>query len=309
MICLRACCLMLAAVCLAGAAKASPPVPVTAPDAGSPVKVVASIHPISALVREVGGERVEVSTIIPPGADPHHFELTPGKARALHEAKVIMLIGGHFDDWILPHAEERETIFMAVRFNEAFTDSLIPLEDSFNPHFWLDPMFAREMTRIIAVALCTVDFENCEYYRTRAAQLIEDLHRLRITGRERLAASGFTAFVSLHPAWTYFARRYGITEVATLEVSHESEPSARHIADVIRKMTSGGVKFVVAEEFSGLGLARSVAGQTGAEVILLDPLGDENKTDRNTYADLMNHNLAVIESSAKHQEPNPKGPE
>jgi zinc transport system substrate-binding protein len=267
--------------------------------AAAPVKIVASIHPISALVREVGGDKVEVSTIIPPGADPHHFDLTPGRAKALHEAKLIMLIGGHFDEWILPDADERETIFMAVRFNEAFTDSLIPLEDSFNPHFWLDPVFAGEMTRIIAVALCTVDFDNCEYYRTRAAELIEDLVRLRITGRERLAASDFTAFVSLHPAWTYFARRYGITEVATLEISHESEPSARHIADVIRKMRSGKVRFVIAEEFSGLDLARSVAEQTGAGMILLDPLGDENKPDRDTYIDLMNHNFAVIEQSAE----------
>jgi len=307
MTCLRTWGLLLGAVCLAGAATAFTPGAAIAsqsgaaetPAAGSPVKVVASIHPISALVREVGGDKVDISTIIPPGADPHHFELTPGKARALHEAKVIMLIGGHFDEWILPHADGRETIYMVVRFNEAFTDSLIPLEGSFNPHFWLDPMFAREMTRVIAVALCTVDFDNCEYYRTRAADVIAALDRLRITGRERLAATGLEAFVALHPAWTYFARRYGLTEVATLEVSHESEPSARHIADVIRKMTSNEVKFVIAEEFSGLDLARSVAEQTGSEIILLDPLGDENTPGRKTYSDLMNHNFTVIESGVE----------
>ena len=284
---MRTLCFFLAALCTAW------------PAAAAPVKVVASIHPISALAREVGGDKVDISTIIPPGADPHSFELTPGKARAIHEAKVIMLIGGHFDEWILPQADDCETIYMVIRFNEAFTDSLIPLEGSFNPHFWLDPMFAAEMTRIIAVALCTVDSDNCEYYSARAGKLITALVELRISGRERLAASGFTAFVGLHPAWTYFARRYGIREVATLEVSHESEPSARHIADVIRRMTSDGVKFLIAEEFSGLDLARSVADGAGAEIILLDPLGDENKPDRNMYEDLMNHNFSVIERSAE----------
>jgi zinc transport system substrate-binding protein len=274
-----------------------PPAPGRAevPPAGAPLKVVASIHPISALVREVGGDFIEVSTIIPPGADPHHFELTPGKARALHEAKVIMLIGGHFDEWILPQAGEREALHMVITFSQAFTDSLIPLEDSFNPHFWLDPMFAREMARMIAVALCTADMENCEYYRARAAGVIDDLDRLRIAGRDRLAASGFEAFVSLHPAWTYFAGRFGLSEVATLEMSHESEPSARHIAGVIRKMTSDGIKFVIAEEFSGLDLAHSVAEQAGAAVILLDPLGDEDNPGRNTYAGLINHNISAIE--------------
>jgi zinc transport system substrate-binding protein len=271
----------------------------TAPAAGQPVRVAASIHPVSALTREVGGDRVKVSTIIPPGADPHHFELTPAKARALHEAKVIMLIGGHFDEWILPHAEERESVYMVISFNKAFTDSLIPLEDSFNPHFWLDPMFAREMVRMIAVALCTVDLDNCEYYRIRAEKLIADLDDLRIASRDRLAASGFETFVSLHPAWTYFARRFGLSEAATLEISHEAEPSARHVAEVISKMTSEGIDFIVAEEFSGLDLARSVAEEAGAEVILLDPLGDEEKPDRSTYAGLINRNIAVIEASTE----------
>ncbi len=300
-------CLMLAVVCLAVPAASSPsagglpPAAGSQPAAASPVKVVTSIYPISALVREVGGDRVEVSTIIPRGADPHHFELTPSKARALHEAKVIMLIGGRFDEWVLPHADEREIIYMVVRFNEAFTDSLIPLGDSFNPHFWLDPMFASEMTRIIAVALCTVDFDNCDHYRERAGTLMAGLDELRVAGRDRLAAGGFEAFVALHPAWTYFARRYGLTEVATIEVTHESEPSARHIADVIRRMSSGGVKFVVAEEFSGLDLARSVAEQAGAKIILLDPLGGEDTPGRDTYAGLIKYNLKVIESVAEHQ--------
>jgi zinc transport system substrate-binding protein len=312
---LAAVCLAGAPVCLAGSAAtpagegtadsspasgdASATADVTEPAAVPPVRVVASIHPISALTREVGGDRVEVSTIIPPGADPHHFELTPGKARALHEAEVIMLIGGHFDEWILPHAGERESVHMVITFNRAFTDSLIPLEDTFNPHFWLDPMFAREMVRMIAVALCTVDLGNCEYYMARAAEVIAELDEMRIAGRDRLAASGLKAFVSLHPAWTYFARRFGLSEVATLETSHEAEPSARHVAEVIAKMTSDGVSFVVAEEFSGLDLARSVAQEAGAKLILLDPLGDEDKPGRNTYLDLINHNIAVIETNTE----------
>ncbi len=314
-----------APVCAASPAAASPAD--ASPAGASPVKIAASIHPISALVREVGGPEVEVSTIIPPGADPHHFELTPSKARALHEARVILLIGGHFDEWILPHGEKPggrdESLYMVVRFHEAFTDSLIHLEDSFNPHFWLDPMCAREMTRIIAVALCTVDFGNCEEYRARAAELIASLGEFRAAGRYRLAASGFEAYVALHPAWTYFARRFGIREAATLETSHEAEPSARHIAEVISLMASEGIGYIVADEFSVTDLARSVAAEVGATVILLDPIGSdagpsissgpasdsgpggethtevETPAGRDTYLGLMEHNLAAIESSAR----------
>jgi zinc transport system substrate-binding protein len=263
----------------------------------SAVEAATSIFPISAIIREVGGENVKITTIVPAGSDPHHFELTPKKAKALHEADVVFVIGGSFDRWMLPAEREVDGTYLLIEFHRAFKDSLIPLGTSFNPHFWLDPCFAKEMTRIVSVALCTVDLPNCDYYRENAEAFIEKLEFLHLTSEERLRQTGFKDYVALHPAWTYFARRYGLSEHNVVEISHEAEPSAKHIAEVVNQMKRYGIRFILAEEFSNLDLVRGVASHTGARIVLLDPLGGEDRPGRDSYVSLISHNISVIEDS------------
>jgi zinc transport system substrate-binding protein len=117
----------------------------------------------------------------------------------------------------------------------------------------------------------------------------------------RLEDSGFNDFVSFHPAWSYFARRYGLSEHGTLEISHEQEPSAKHMGRVIREMLKDGVKYIVVEEFSNPDLAQSVASQTGARIITLDPLGGDDIPGRKTYAGLLDHNVHVIEQAVREE--------
>jgi zinc transport system substrate-binding protein len=265
-------------------------------DAG-PVKAVASIHPISAIVREIAGDSAVVTTIVPAGTDPHHFEPTPRTARAIYEADVIFLIGDDFDGWVLPGEGQDLEGCLVVRFYEGFTESLLTIGNSFNPHFWLDPLYARAMGDTAAEALCVVDPGNCAYYRRHAVAFGAEIDSLHASIKARLKKSGFSDFVSFHPAWSYFAARYGLDEHGTLEISHEQEPSAKHIGQVIREMLKDHVKFIVVEEFSNPDLAQSVAAQTGARIIRLDPLGGSDMPGRATYADLLNHNVSVIEQA------------
>jgi zinc transport system substrate-binding protein len=265
------------------------------------VKVAASIHPISAIVREIAGERVEVTTIVPSGSDPHHFEPTPKTARAIYEADVIFIVGGHFDRWVLPGEGKDLADCLVVRFYEGFSESLLTIGHDFNPHFWLDPLYARAMGDTAAGALCRVDPENCAHYRSRALAFGAAIDSLHAAIGARLEDSGFNDFVSFHPAWSYFARRYGLNEHGTLEISHEQEPSAKHIGLVIRDMVKSGVEFIVVEEFSNPDLAQSVASQTGARLIPLDPLGGSDIPGRTTYADLLDHNVRVIEQAVREE--------
>jgi zinc transport system substrate-binding protein len=265
--------------------------------AATPLKAVASIHPLSAIVRAVGGDSIEVTTLVPAGSDPHHYELTPRKAKDLYEADVVFLIGGGFDDWLLPgegHGLERAAI---VRFSEDFRDSLIPIGDTFNPHFWLDPMFAGSMAAITARTLCSTDRGRCSFYTARARHFSVEMDSLNKAISSRLAKAGFKAFVAYHPAWSYFARRYGLDEAGTIELSDEQEPSARHIAGIIKLMKAEGIRIIVAEQFSNTDLAKGVASRTGARIIYLDPLGGDDLPGRNTYVGLLNYDVGVIEKS------------
>jgi zinc transport system substrate-binding protein len=267
--------------------------------ADASVRVAASIFPLSAIAREIGGERVTVTTIVPSGSDPHHYELTPKKAKALFEADVVFLIGGHFDDWVMASEEDAFGDCLTIRFHEAFTESLFTVGHSFNPHFWLDPLYAKSMGKIVGGALCASDPAGCDYYWARTRAFVARVDSLDASVAIRIEASGFTGFVAFHPAWTYFAKRYGLREHGTIEISHEQEPSAKHIADLIEKMRDNEVRFILSELFSNPELAEGIAAQTGAALIVLDPLGDADIPDRSTYFKLIDYNVSVIEESMR----------
>jgi zinc transport system substrate-binding protein len=260
----------------------------------SEVDVVASIFPIATIVQEIGGNRVSVTTLVPGGTDPHHFELSPRTAKALHDADVLITIGGHFDRWV-PQASAATRSTINLELHKMFGDSLIPIKDSFNPHFWLDPLFANAMGRAVYMALCTVDLAGCSYYEARARLFASRIDSLHASAKQRLRRTGFESFVSFHPAWSYFARRYGIREAGTIEISHDQEPSARHIAGVVRTIRDEGVNYIVAEAFSNRDLADGIASQTGAAVIVLDPIGGTDRQGRDSYFGLMDYNISVIE--------------
>jgi zinc transport system substrate-binding protein len=258
------------------------------------VDVAVSIFPVASIVEEIGGDRVTVTTLVPGGMDPHHFELTPRSARALHDADIVLTIGGRFDHWI-PQASAQQRRAVHIELYELFADSLIPIKDSFNPHFWLDPLCARAIGKAVYTALCTVDLANCAYYEARTKMFASAIDSLHVSAKQRLAATGFDRFVSFHPAWSYFARRYGIREVETIEISHDQEPSARHVAGVVRKIRADGVKYIIAEAFSNRDLANGIASQTATEVIVLDPIGGPDRQGRDSYFGLIDYNISVIE--------------
>ena len=277
---------------------AGQPVTTVAPVTGPPVKVAATIFPITSIVRTIGGERVEVTNIVPSGADPHHFEITPTLARSIHEADLVFLIGGPFDQWVLAGHPSQAKWPLLIELHKIFADSLIPLEQTFNPHFWLDPLLAKSMGMVISMALCTVDLANCNYYQARTEVFCSGLDSLHAAARESLASSGFKDFVSFHPAWTYFARRFGLNEIAVIELGHEQEPSPKRIARIIEEMKQGQVDFIIVEEFSNPVLAEAVAAETGAEIIVLDPLGSDYEPGRDSYFGLIDYNTAQIVKNA-----------
>lgn len=261
------------------------------------VKVVTSIHPVSAIVRQIGGPLVDVTTLVPAGSDPHHFELTPRKAKAIYEADAVFLVGGHFDEWVLPGGGRSLDRLPIIRFHEEFTESLLAMGSTFNPHFWLDPLYAARMGDVVTSTLCSVDTVNCSLYTTRAERFHAEIDSLNASISTRLAEAGFKHFIAFHPAWSYFARRYGLREHGTLEISHEHEPSAKHIGEIVRHMIAEDIRTIVVEEFSNADLAEGVARQTGAQIIYLDPLGAEDTPGRDTYGGILNYNMSVIEES------------
>ena len=262
-----------------------------------PHRIAASVYPIAMLVEEVGGDKVTVTTIIPPGVDPHHFEISPSSMKAVYESDAVFLVGADFDSYII--GEEPLGAQIRVEFCESLSDSLIELGHTFNPHFWLDPVLAGKMGECIGRTLIAIDYDNHSYYEKRIARFAARMDSLNADVKERLAASGFKTFVSFHPAWTYFARRYGLTEVGVVEKYPEHEPSAKWVAGLIREIQRRDVEILIVERASDPGVVRSLAKDTGLEVLALDPIGDPNAPGRGDYFALIGHNVDLIERATK----------
>ena len=261
-----------------------------------PIEVAASIYPITMLTREIGGDRIVISTVIPPGADPHHFEITPSSARSVYDADVVFMIGADFDSWIL--SPEPTNSQMRVELYKALSDSLIELGDTFNPHFWLDPLIAGKMGEHIGLTLITVDYAGRSHYEERMAAFRARVDSLHAAVNGRIERSGFERFISFHPAWTYFARRYSMIEVGVIERLPGYEPSARWVAGLISEVQRQGVEFVIVEDASDPGIVRGIESDTQVSVLTLDPIGRPDLAPRSTYFGLIDYNVSLIEKAA-----------
>jgi ABC-type Zn uptake system ZnuABC Zn-binding protein ZnuA len=272
-----------------------------------PAKVVVSIEPYGDLVRQLAADLASVEVIMPPGASPHTFELTPRMAAGLANADLVVLNGG-VDEWL-------HDMVVAVNPDVRVVEALVTLEatlaarepesgpgdapgntsaahdhDGRNPHVWLDPSLAAEVLQEVGKVLAEVDPANRATYLERALVLGEELAALDTELALTLEPVAGAPFIPFHDAWPHFARRYGLDLVMEIEPFPGREPSPRYLAEVVSAIRRSGAPAI----FNEVGLsdrpARVLAAEAGVEVHLLDPLGGT----RESYQDMMRRNVATI---------------
>ncbi len=256
------------------------------------LKVVASIFPLADFVSNIGGEKVEVITLLPTGASPHTYEPKPRQVKEIARAKVFVKNGLGLEFWA------EKVVRAAANPNLMIIDAsegISPIGDEHhggaNPHVWLDPVLARQQVKNITQALIQADPVNKEFYEKNAAQYLASLEALDKKIRETVTNFSIREFIAFHPAWTYFAQRYGLVEAATIEEAPGKEASPAHIKNVIDTAKKLGVKAIFAEPQFNPKAAKRIAEEVSAQVLFLDPLGGPELKDRNSYLKLMSYNL------------------
>ena len=255
--------------------------------------VVASISPLADFARQVGGDRVQVEVLVPAGASPHTFELSPAQLKAVARARVFVLNGVGLEFWadkVISAANNPQ--LMIVTASEGIK-ILAGDEDSpgGNPHTWLSPQKAMLQVEKIRAAFANADPAGAEIYRSNADRFLQEL---RVLDREiRTAVAGFSSrkFVAFHAAWSYFAADYGLEEVGVVERRPGQEPSPVEIGDIIRQVKEIKAKAIFAEPQFSSKAAETIAEETGIRVLLLNPLG---RPPDYGYLDLMRFNLSQI---------------
>ncbi|MFZ2097769.1 MAG: zinc ABC transporter substrate-binding protein [Anaerolineales bacterium] len=265
---------------------------------GDKVLVVASILPLADFAWQVGGDRVQVETLVPPGATPHTYELTPAQLKAISRARLLVLNGVGLEYWadeIVSAANNPDLVI--VNTSEGLT---IIASDEYgtggNPHVWLSPLNALHQVEMIRDALIQVDPTGRDEYLTNADRYIGELQSLDREIREAVSTFSSREFIAFHVAWVYFARDYGLKQAAVIEATPGKEPSPAEIAEIFNTARAIGAKAIFAEPQFSSKAAEVIAEESGAQVLFLNPLGQPPDY---RYIDLMRYNLSEIGKALK----------
>jgi ABC-type Zn uptake system ZnuABC Zn-binding protein ZnuA len=267
------------------------------------LKAVTSISVLEDLVREIGGDRVEVSSLLPAGADPHTYEPSPGQVRDVAEADIVFANGLNLEPGALKVIEPNLPGGAAlVKLGEEAIDAGFPAQEGAeedeptNPHLWLSVDAARDYAREIRDALALADAEGRETYDANYEAFLAHLDELDDYVQAKLSAlpEERRKLVTTHDAFAYMADYMGLEVVGVVAESPGQEPSASDVADLMRTIEEIGAPAVFEEPQLGAeaSVLERAAEDSGVEVCTLysDALDD----DVPTYIDLIRHNAEEI---------------
>jgi zinc transport system substrate-binding protein len=276
------------------------------------IPVIASIYPVADMVRQVGGDRVKVTCVLPPGASPHTFEPKPSLVRAFSSARIFFMIGAGLEFWagkfiklagpnLLPVVLSQGVDLIASTDHDHEHESVSHLHKKepvvANPHIWLDPVIAKSMVNKITAALCKVDPAHLPYYHQRSWNYLKKLDGLDHLITTTIARFKNKKYVAFHPAWDYFARQYGLEPAGVIEAAPGRNPTPQQIKNIIAAVKHNHIRAVFAEPQLNPRAAEIIAKEAHVKVLLLDPIGGPKQPDKNTYVNLMIHNLNILKEA------------
>ncbi|MDB5500411.1 MAG: periplasmic solute binding protein [Tardiphaga sp.] len=263
------------------------------------IDVVASFSILGDFVKNVGGERVSVTTLVGPNGDAHVYTPSPQDAKKISDAKLVVVNGFGFEGWLprlVKSSGGKATIVTA-------TNGISPreLDAHADPHAWQSVVNAKVYVGNIRDALVAADPAGADVYRVQASAYLAKLDALDSEVRTAIAGipEAHRQVISTHDAFGYFAAAYGVAFIAPQGVSTEAEPSARDIAKIITQIKSARIPAVFLENISDPRLMRRIATETGAKIggtLYSDSLTQENG-DAPTYIDMVRHNIKALTSA------------
>jgi zinc/manganese transport system substrate-binding protein len=266
------------------------------------LNVVASFSILGDFVRNVGGERVDLTTLVGPDSDVHVYTPAPSDAKTIAAARLVIINGLGLEGW-LPRLLQSSGSKAAI---VAATTGIAPLKSgtAADPHAWQSVANAAVYVKNIRDALANADPADADFFRARAERYLTELDALDREVRDAVGNIPVARrkVISTHDAFGYFAAAYGIAFIAPLGVSTETEPSARDIANIIGQIRAAKIPAVFLENISDDRLVGRIAAETGARIggtLFSDGLSGE-KGDAPTYIAMVRHNIKALTSALDH---------
>lgn len=276
-----------------------------------PIPVVASFSILGDMVKEVGGDRVSVTTIVGPNADTHVYEPKPQDAAVLGDAQAFFVNGLGFEGWLERLVEATAFKGKVVTVSDGVHAHEMAEEDAHeegeheghdhegtDPHAWQSLGNGLIYVSNIKAALCELDADGCATYTANAEAYSAQISALDAEVKAAIAAvpEAERKVITTHDAFGYFAEAYGVTFMAPEGISTDSEASAADVARLIDQVKQAGVKALFIENMSDPRLVEQIAAETGAKLggaLYADALSEPNEGAA-TYLDMFKHNVGLL---------------
>ncbi|MDI9313763.1 MAG: zinc ABC transporter substrate-binding protein [Hydrotalea sp.] len=252
--------------------------PAVAQTSDKKLQVVASLYPVYDFTKEIGGDKIAVRLLLPPGVEAHHFDPTPTDVLSINRADVFTYVSDTMEPWakkILASLNNGKLTQLTIVNSGRDVASV-----GNDPHLWLDLSRAQQMVTAIADGLATADPSNKKFYRDRAKNYNRQLALLDNDYKKTIATCQQRDIIyGGHNTFGYLARRYGLTTSAVTGFSDDAEPTAKGLKNIIDNVKKNNIHYIFYEELSDPKIAVSLARETGAKLLLLNGAHEVSKDD------------------------------
>ncbi|MDD5337283.1 MAG: metal ABC transporter substrate-binding protein [Candidatus ainarchaeum sp.] len=267
------------------------------------LKVVASFYPLYDFASNVGGNRVEVSTMIPTGVDVHEFDPSPSDIKAVADADVFIYNGAGLEPWVpnlLSGVNSRKLIAVDASSGIQLLNSQDPGVSGSDPHIWLDPVLAKKQVANIRDAFIQKDPAGRDYYTSNAAAYMAKLDNLDAELRAEFPTCEKKDILITHATLAYFCKEYGCRQIPIEGVSEQGEPSAGEIVRIIQQAKADNVTVVFFESLINPQSAQVIAQEINGTIATFNSLHGLTPAQQQAgenYLSLMQANVEAIKKA------------
>ncbi len=240
------------------------------------IGVVVTVGPQEEFVKRVGGDRVNVTVMVPPGADPHTYEPLPNQMKQVQNAQIYFQVGSGIE-FELTWMDKLTSMNSQMKLvNTSAGIQLIPNtaegEEGNDPHVWVSPRNAKIMVENIYQTLVKEDPQNKDYYTKNRDEYLNELDELDKNITQTLSNKNNTKIMVYHPAWAYFCRDYNLQQISI--ESQGKEPTPQGITNLVDQARKENIKVIFVSPQFSTSNAQVIANEIGGKVIIADDLSE-----------------------------------
>jgi zinc transport system substrate-binding protein len=260
------------------------------------LQVTASFYPMYFFASRIGGDKANVISITPASAEPHDYEPTTQDLVAIQNSNMLVLNGGALEAWGNKIKGQLPANVLVVTAGEGLANKQLNENGQIiqDPHIWLDPILAKKEVAVIEKGFEKIDPKDSTYFQVNAQKLNSDLDTLNTEYSHAFTNCAQTDFITSHAAFGYLGAQYGINQIPISGVSPDEEPSTQKLVEITNLVKARNIKVIFFESLISPKLSDTIANETGAKAMVLDPIEGITKDGLATgqnYLTIMKQNL------------------